>query len=81
MDKGIKKKNNVNGKYKKNGKSENYRIDDDVITTCCLCVKTKKRESLPEVLHHVSNRYEGGAIRRSVYTLKELKEPERVTPM
>ncbi|XP_026314251.1 potassium channel subfamily K member 18-like [Hyposmocoma kahamanoa] len=41
MDKN-KKKNHVNGKYKKNGKSDNYRVDDDVLTTCCLCVKTKK---------------------------------------
>ncbi|CAH2238887.1 jg13695 [Pararge aegeria aegeria] len=39
-------------------------------------------ESLPEVLHHVAaHRYEGGAIRRSVYTVKEEKEPERATPM
>lgn len=39
-------------------------------------------ESLPEVLHHVSgSRCEGGAVRRSVYTLREEKEPERVTPM
>lgn len=39
-------------------------------------------ETLPEVLHHLpSSRFEGGAIRRSVYTLKEEKEPERTTPM
>ncbi|CAG9559232.1 unnamed protein product [Danaus chrysippus] len=39
-------------------------------------------ELLPEVLHHTpGTRYEGGAIRRSVYTVKEEKEPERVTPM
>lgn len=38
MDKN-KKKNSINGKYKKNGKIDNY---DDVITTCCLCIQTKK---------------------------------------
>ncbi|XP_026728075.1 potassium channel subfamily K member 18-like [Trichoplusia ni] len=55
MDKSIKKKNNVNGKYKKNGKSENYRIDDDVITTCCLCVKTKKSKKKSFIAGCVTN--------------------------
>lgn len=38
-------------------------------------------DSLPEVLHHISSRWEGGAIRRAVYTVREEKDPERVTPM
>lgn len=44
MDKS-KKKNSINGKYKKNGKVDSY---DDVITTCCLCIQTRKskRKSL-----------------------------------
>ncbi|XP_072934343.1 TWiK family of potassium channels protein 18-like [Epargyreus clarus] len=38
MDKNNKKKNHTNGKYKKNSK-ESY---DEVVTTCCFCIKTKK---------------------------------------
>ncbi|KPI98863.1 TWiK family of potassium channels protein 18 [Papilio xuthus] len=38
MDKSVKKKNNANGKYKKNCKAENY----DELVTCCFCLKTKK---------------------------------------
>lgn len=54
MDKNIKKKNHSNGKYKKNGK-EGYRIDDDVITTCCLCVKTKKSKKKSFIAGCVTN--------------------------
>lgn len=54
MDKN-KKKNHVNGKYKKNGKSDNYRIDEDVITTCCLCVKTKKSKKKNLVAGCITN--------------------------
>lgn len=38
-------------------------------------------ESLPEVLHHISSRFAGGAIKRFVYTLKEENEPGRITSM
>ncbi|KAJ0173155.1 hypothetical protein K1T71_011331 [Dendrolimus kikuchii] len=54
MDKN-KKKNHVNGKFKKNGKSENYKVDDDVITTCCLCVKTKKSKKKTMVAGCITN--------------------------
>lgn len=54
MDKN-KKKSHVNGKYKKNGKTENYKVDDDVITTCCLCVKTKKSKKNNLVAGCVTN--------------------------
>ncbi|XP_053617502.1 potassium channel subfamily K member 18-like [Plodia interpunctella] len=54
MDKN-KKKNHVNSKYKKNGKSDNYRAEDDIITTCCLCVKTKKSKKKTLVAGCVTN--------------------------
>lgn len=54
MDKN-KKKNHVNGKYKKNGKPDNYRVDDDVLTTCCLCVKTKKTKKKNLVAGCITN--------------------------
>lgn len=54
MDKN-KKKNYVNGKYKKNGKTENYKVEDDVITTCCLCVKTKKSKKKSLVAGCITN--------------------------
>ncbi|XP_052752017.1 potassium channel subfamily K member 18-like [Galleria mellonella] len=53
MDKN-KKKNHVNGKYKKNGKTE-YRPDDDVVTTCCFCIKTKKSKKKTLVAGCVTN--------------------------
>lgn len=54
MDKN-KKKNHVNGKFKKNGKGDNYKPDDDAITTCCLCVKTKKSKKKTIIAGCVTN--------------------------
>ncbi|KAG6459924.1 potassium channel subfamily K member 18 [Manduca sexta] len=54
MDKN-KKKSYANGKYKKNGKSDTYKADDDVITTCCLCVKTKKSKKKSLIAGCVTN--------------------------
>lgn len=53
MDKN-KKKIHVNGKYKKNGKSD-YKLDDEVITTCCFCVKTKKSKKKTIIAGCVTN--------------------------
>ncbi|XP_041971872.1 potassium channel subfamily K member 18-like [Aricia agestis] len=50
MDKN--KKHAVHGKHKKNGKTENY---DEVITTCCLCVKTKKSKKKSLIAGCVTN--------------------------
>lgn len=47
-----KKKNTVNGKYKKNGKTDNY---DDIVTTCCLCVKTKKSKKKSLIAGCITN--------------------------
>lgn len=55
MDKSAKKKNNANGKYKKNGKTESYRLDDDIDTTCCFCVKTKKSQKKSLIAGCVTN--------------------------
>ncbi|KAJ2937956.1 hypothetical protein O0L34_g14239 [Tuta absoluta] len=52
MDKN-KKKNHVNGKYKKNGKTD-YRVDDDIVT-CCLCVKTRKSKKKSLVAGCITN--------------------------
>ncbi|KAJ2937377.1 hypothetical protein O0L34_g1971 [Tuta absoluta] len=52
MDK-TKKKNHVNGKYKKNGKTD-YRVDDDIVT-CCLCVKTRKSKKKSLVAGCITN--------------------------
>lgn len=54
MDKN-KKKNHVNGKYKKNGKTDNYKVDDDIVTTCCFCVKTKKSKKKTIITGCVTN--------------------------
>lgn len=51
MDKN-KKKNSINGKYKKNGKIDNY---DDVITTCCLCIQTKKSKKKSLIAGCITN--------------------------
>ncbi|CAG9559233.1 unnamed protein product [Danaus chrysippus] len=51
MDKN-KKKNSLNGKYKKNGKVDNY---DDVNTTCCFCIKTKKSKKKSLIAGCVTN--------------------------
>ncbi|CAG9104874.1 unnamed protein product [Plutella xylostella] len=55
MDKNGKKKNHTNGKYKKNGKSESYCRDEDIDTTCCFCVKTKKNKKKGLVAGLVTN--------------------------
>lgn len=55
MDKNGKKKNHANGKYKKNGKADGYRSDDDLDTTCCFCVKTKKNKKKGLVAGFVTN--------------------------
>ncbi|XP_012548112.2 potassium channel subfamily K member 18 [Bombyx mori] len=54
MDKN-KKKNHFNGKYKKNGKNEAYKTEDDIITTCCLCVKTRKGKKKSLIAGCVTN--------------------------
>lgn len=54
MDKN-KKKNHVNGKYKKNGKTESYKVEDDITTTCCLCVKTKRGKKKTLIAGCVTN--------------------------
>ncbi|KAL4712339.1 hypothetical protein ACJJTC_001500 [Scirpophaga incertulas] len=54
MDKN-KKKNHSNGKYKKNGKADSYKSEDDVVTTCCVCVKTKKSKKKTLVAGCITN--------------------------
>lgn len=51
MDKN-KKKISLNGKYKKNGKADNY---DDVNTTCCFCIKTKKSKKKSLIAGCITN--------------------------
>lgn len=55
MEKNGKKKNHSNGKYKKNGKCDNYRGDDDLDTTCCFCVKTKKSKKKSLIAGCITN--------------------------
>lgn len=54
MDKN-KKKNHVNGKYKKTNKTDNYRIDDDIETTCCFCFKTRKSKKKSLIAGCITN--------------------------
>lgn len=51
MDKNNKKKNHTNGKYKKNSK-ESY---DEVVTTCCFCIKTKKSKKKSLIAGCITN--------------------------
>lgn len=51
MDKSAKKKNNTNGKYKKNCKADNY----DEVVTCCFCLKTKKSKKKSLITGCVTN--------------------------
>jgi potassium channel subfamily K member 18 len=53
MDKN-KKKNHVNGKYKKNGKTD-YKVDDDIVTTCCICVRTKRSKKKTIIAGCITN--------------------------
>lgn len=53
MDKN-KKKNHSNGKFKK-AKTENYRIDDDITTSCCFCIKTKKNKKKSLITGCITN--------------------------
>ncbi|XP_063388391.1 potassium channel subfamily K member 18-like [Cydia fagiglandana] len=55
MDKNSKKKNHANGKYKKNNKTDNYRLDDEIDTTCCFCIKTKKSQKKSLIAGCVTN--------------------------
>ncbi|XP_038214178.1 potassium channel subfamily K member 18-like [Zerene cesonia] len=51
MDK-TKKKNHTNGKYKKNVKTDH---SDDVVTTCCFCLKTKKSKKKSLIAGCITN--------------------------
>ncbi|XP_068623797.1 potassium channel subfamily K member 18-like [Battus philenor] len=51
MDKTVKKKNNINGKYKKNCKTENY----DEVVSCCFCLKTKKSKKKSLITGCITN--------------------------
>lgn len=51
MDK-TKKKNHVNGKYKKSTKPDNC---DDTETTCCLCIKSKKSKKKSLIAGCITN--------------------------
>ncbi|RVE47542.1 hypothetical protein evm_007801 [Chilo suppressalis] len=54
MDKN-KKKNHANGKYKKNGKTDSYKVDDEITTTCCFCVKTKRSKKKTLIAGCITN--------------------------